>query len=234
MGLKGGGLRTGGLRNLSQIEVSDIPDSAISRWSMEPDVSDSTTAGDVWGNNDGSVDGATYDSTGGPDGNGAYDFDGVDDVITTPFNPGGLSEFSVALEFEYLSVSENQPLFWAPVGSDFDRYVGLYLGSDGPVYWNNEDGNSDGRMEIGIPPNGYNWVIVTFDSGSETAYINDTVVNTNNNPLNTIADISSWEWGGQYAGNDYLDKPISDCRTYNKELSSNEVSNLVTAGSING
>lgn len=231
-GLKAEGLR-GSLRNVGAAGVPgpEIPDSAISRWSFENENNDTSVLADVWGNNDGTVSGATFNPSGGPDGTGEYQFDSVD-VITTPFNPAGLSTFSIAVLFDYQPPSDNQALFMNESIQDFDEYVGFYITDADTINWNNEDGSSNGTMSNTNPSTGYNWTIVTVNSGSETMYENDSQIDTNDNPTTSVGNYSDWKIGGQYATADYFNSNIADIRAYSKELTSTEVTNLVTTGSI--
>ena len=66
---------------------------------------------------DGTVDGAVWNATGGFDGLGAYEFDGVDDEINGILtNPVGTADFSISVWFKSAHDTSGSEFIWGNGG----------------------------------------------------------------------------------------------------------------------
>jgi len=236
MGLKDGGLRTGGLRNLS--EIGAPPASGVARLTFDNADTPGGTATDVWGDYDGTISGATTGVSGANqtyNTNEAYSFDGTDDSVDL----GGTafvdlfqnSSFSICL-WAYMDSTGDHALFNyhnAYPGIGYERQgsngfdAGIYDGSFNII----ESGNS--------VTNSWQHHVLTYDSSNNTAeyYIDASSqgsVSSGNATLNRDRTVI----GNRSDGNYPFAGDIDDVRVYSKALSSTEVSNLYNTGSISG
>jgi hypothetical protein len=214
-----------------EIEVTDIPDSGISRWTFDTEDTESGTAIDSWNSNDGTINGATTGVSGANQTyttNEAYDFDGSDDdvAITIP----ALTDFSLAA--------------WAKSGnssSTSEEYVIRLQDSNNDVFLGEKNGNwifriYDGSFQSATGTTiDSNWTFLcaTFDGSNMTLYEDATEVATGT-ASGTGSSSGSSAIGSNPGNGQFWNGRIDDPRIYSKELTSTEVSNLYQTGSING
>jgi len=203
-----------------------IPNSGVSRWKFNGDAVDS------WGNNDGTVTGATFQSSGGGFENSGYvSTDGVDDLINMGEGGGdfdfGTGDFAVAV--------------WLRVGtsSDFEWVVD----KSGTTFLFGKNTNNNLRWWIGgtsvdlsanIADGTWNHYVWTRNSGTVKVYENGSEIgsNTNTNDMTSNSDLIV----GNYSENstDNWSGDIDDLRMYSDGLSATQASNLYSTGSISG
>lgn len=209
----------------------DIPDSGISRYEFEDDTQASTLI-DSWANNDGTLSGATYV-------NGGLSFDGTNDFgdipnAAIPFSSG---EWSIALRINDSTTASRE------------AYFGIR--------------DSGGSSVISIEHNSEKLLVERFESGTTANIITTVDLRDGSDHLIALAEDSNgaelftddgnsrgtasaltFDFGGEDpsvgrrgggGGDDrYSQMTGLDLRTYNKRLTSSEVSNLYNTGSISG
>jgi len=218
------------------VTVSSVPPSLVSRWTFDDADTNSGTAVDVVGSNDGTIQGATTGVSGANQTyttNEAYSFDGTDDRVEIPnLGFGKTSTFTVAawIKIDSLSTNENYAWFgrFNPAGDD-----ALYS------YWNRNEsqfsveiGEFDSTDTTGLTGGSSttNWqhVAFTWDGGTDTlTFYQDGVAqgSVTKNVTEFAASGDIWI-GGRSDGAQYFEGDIDDVRVYDKALTSTEVSNL--------
>ncbi len=199
------------------LEASVIPDSGVSRWEFEQDVTDS------WGDNDGTDNTSVGYTTDAAVGDYAKDFDedGLVDVGKMPIEGG-----------EPFSVSGwcNDPTdFYILNNYETDNGFALYDGG----FLFRESGVSHSLDYNSLPSSGWTHIAGTFDGDEMVIYIDG----------DEDASMSGTGWsesstnlsiGGSINYEIYKPSSIDDVRLWDKTLSASEVDNLYNTGSIDG
>lgn len=211
--------------------LTAIPDSGISRYEFEQDVADS------WGNNDGTDNSSSGYSTDAEVGSYAKSFDGVDDRVELPdlgLNSG--SSFSVSTWVHHSSSGSPTTLIGRYDGNDDIIDLRKLEGDEVRLLLGHTGNNIIATSSGSISADSYHHVVGVFDhtgptvtvyidgsqDGSATGSIPDFA--TGSGPwIGARSDINLWYGGLQ-----------DDVRFYDKALSSTEVSNLNSTGSISG
>ncbi|MGV8151944.1 MAG: LamG-like jellyroll fold domain-containing protein [Candidatus Nanoarchaeia archaeon] len=179
--------------------------------------------------NNGTVNGAIWNSTGGYDRRGAYKFDGINDYISIPSN--------YSLNFS-ASCSFTQMAWIKPYHTDAGAYHG-FLGYEStarmPSMWvydineihagfsDGTDWNSFITTTNPITNNAWNHVVATFDGTYYIIYVNG-----------IIAYNATGSWSGECPRasstridigrvDNYFNGTIDDVRVYNRSLSSEQI-----------
>jgi len=209
----------------------DIPDSGIARLTFDDADTSGSTSNDVWGDNDGSISGATTGVSGANQTYStaqAYDFDGADDYV----NAGVVS---VAWESAFSLAAWVNP----DDTSGFNVIIG---GDDGGSERAFQFKINSGSLEFVGPDVGtqitgstvstgsWTHVVVTYD-GSTVALYQDGSSDTSASGSANSGDPSVFI-GARTASAEHFDGTIDDPRIWNKALSSTEVSDLYNTGSI--
>lgn len=258
MGLKSSGSRSS-IRNVStnvppgftltnQGATVGIPDSGVSRWTFDNQDTDAGTAFDIWGSNDGTINGATTGASGANQTyatSEAYSFDGTDNYVDADFNPSsaGLTEASISGWYNQsvnLSAGENHTV----VGGNDESGGQIILrlqNTNGTVGWDYHtfDGSTiHGCNEVftgAVPTDTWVHVVGTFNgseyrfyyNGDREATVTDSTFSIANSNLGIGAQLRS-STTPQYFHTGKLD----DVRIYNKGLTDQEVTNLYNNGDI--
>lgn len=226
MGLNdlGGGVRAGGLRNLSSIEFSAIPDSGVSRYEFEQDVTDS------WGSNDGLLVGSPSYTTTAKVGAYALDFDGVDDGVDTGKNfvPEGEPQSITA----WVNIPDQTSAKIVDVSNE--RFIIAYKARGSTGYEFRMFDGANHLIEYNGPTGQWVHVAATFDGDKQEFYVDGSSVGSDTGTGYNFGAASGDVGIGYEKENvtDYLEGIIDDVRVYDKGLSSSEVSNLYNNGSI--
>ncbi|MFC1742303.1 LamG domain-containing protein, partial [Nanoarchaeota archaeon] len=194
--------------------------------------------------NDGTVYQAVWDIDGGHDGNGAYDFDGVDDYVEISNHPSlrGMSELTVAVWVYAQSKTNN------------DRIVEK---TDNDVVNNNQtyrlrlDASGDQKVELklwnasvasvivtsndALPLNTWVHVAATYDGANVKIYINGTLQSDVESLTGTVRDsdeaINTVAIGGSVgSSNRGLDGIIDEVLIFNRSLSAEQIQALHADG----
>ena len=218
-----------------------IPDSGVSRLTFDDADTDTGTALDVWGSNNGVITGATTGVGGiaAYDSGEAYEFSGGDEVnLGDPTNLNfGTGAFSIGGWFNTDDASTRGDMINKQTASG--TFHGYFIGVDsGGFRYAVEDSEGDNAFGTGVGSvtTGTDIFAVLTWSGTEaTLYRDDaTVVDTANNSgvgdIDNTIDVRIGNGEGGFP----FDGIIDDPRFYSKELSSTEVSNWYNTGSISG
>jgi len=233
-----------------------VPESLVSRWTLDDADTSGSTCIDTVGNNDGTISGATTGVSGANQTyttNEAYDFDGVNDVVDIPDNP--TLTFSDGTNDEPFSIAAwinpddattfriftknlnntNREYLFTITGAD-NLALALFDGDNNPANQNRRFGDTD----FTTLQNTWSHVVVTYD-GSSTAtgislYI-DAVEETysltsTGSSYNAMNDVAGAVEIGRFVDGSFANGAIDDVRVYSKELNSTEVNNLYNNGQI--
>ena len=222
-------------QNVSQVTADGnvvwnaIPDSGVSRWGF--DEGSGSTAIDSWGNNDGTINGATYTTTSYV-GSHALSFDGIDDEVNIPEFPA-FSSYSMAAWLRPNNVTEKM----GAVSLGVNNRGKLGIKDTGDLWFQMRGQN--GKVEVTTPvsANTYTLGVFTWDGSTLEGFKNDatsagTVSISSQDPVVTGQDRVGENVNSDFPQN--YDGIIDDVRIYDKALTSTEVSNLYNTGSING
>jgi hypothetical protein len=202
------------------------PNSGVSRWEFEQDVTDS------WGGFDGTDNTSAGYTTNAAFGTFAKEFDTTDDYVDLGSDIGiaGTSKFSFSI--------------WIYPRNTNSSFVILQGGSDGNdlnfLRWNGVDNKWQFRVSNGnsigggtIDTDQYQLLTVTYDdaNGIYKLYKNDTEVASGSPNGNISTSSATWKFGDDRDGLPF-NADLDDARRYNKALTSTEVSDLFNTGSI--
>jgi len=186
-------------------------------YKLDGDAKDSTPNG-----NDGTVEGATIDSTGKI--GSCYDFDGTNDYIHIP----NIQDTSSAFSWSW----------WVQKGSNSTQgIIGVSDANALYVYWSGTGKlrlirNSSVIIDYTTTTNLDTWyhIILTHDgAGNYELFLNDSSIGSaSSTTFNSINDfwISRFDSGGAY----YLDGKIDEVGIWSKELTSAEITALYNSG----
>jgi hypothetical protein len=130
--------------------------------------------------NGGTVDGATWNATGGYDGNGAYEFDSIDNTINLGDPADNSFDFAQGLTFMAWIKPYNNT---ANAGRIFDKWANgaedktlLWYESTQKVqmnlYWTDWTSNSVASSDGTVPDNVWTHIATTYDGSNLKVYIN--------------------------------------------------------------
>jgi len=184
---------------------------------------------------DGTVSGATYQSSGGGTdinagaNSGAFDFDGSNDEI----------DFGSIPSVE--NVSQITAMCWVNLDAyDDDNIFGAYPNfNDNMTLSTASNGELRGRLERSgtkvnvagntIPIGTWQHVAFTYNAGSGIVYQDGVQTGTDSGgPSTTPSSGQEFYAGYLNARNNYVDAEIDDCRLYDTELTSSQISQIVS------
>ncbi len=218
-----------------------IPESGIARYTLDNGDTSSGTAIDVWGDNDGTINGPTTGVSGANQTystNEAYSFDGVDDNVEI-FSDSGFGEitdtFALALwinpdDSNSTSESSNDRVYsasakillrWHAAQDQF-----FIFDSTGTKY----DVGFSGSYAAGS----WNHIVAQYDGSDLELYVDSTLDNSNNIGSISLDDSGQTSFGATGAGGEAYNGDIDDLRLYDRGLTSTEISNLYNTGRISG
>lgn len=223
-----------------------IQDDIAGWWPLTEDANDHSA-----NSNHGTVSGATL--TGGYDGtpDGAYSFDGADDVIAIPNSDAintaaSYSEKTVSLWFHPHSTDGKQILY--EQGGTV-KGLNLYIDS-GSLYvggWSLSDEDAttpwgSTHLSTNIAPGSWNHVVLTLDAASSiTGYLNGQSFDSSTNVGNLFTHTGDINLGGlgdstvlhdgEYSLPATFNGAIDDLKLWNRALTASEVTDLYNAGS---
>jgi hypothetical protein len=185
---------------------------------------------------DGTVNGATFQSSGGVTdfengaNSGAFEFDGSNDKITIdPFNNLPNNEFSVSL-WSNKDTTNSNVCFWHMPNSSGDNTNAVFTESDEYRYLSNNN-----VFDTGIPVKDNTWqhIVATGDGSTASIYVDNSLgATTSYNTFNFegVFHIGVDVDGGPRSGfSQFFDGQIDDVRIYNRALTESEISDIYNA-----
>jgi len=209
--------------------LSTIPDSGVSRWTFDNADTSGSTSVDVWGNNDGTINGATTGASGANQTyttNEAYDFDGIDDYINVPTDTSlHPNDVSIAC---WLNPTSSSDFEFALSNSEYEI---LKTNTDN-IRW--QLGRNVYQLDSTSTFTDWVHVVGTFNSSEAILYINGSQDNSASSGDVTTSSSDLIIGDRNDLSSQNFDGTIDDIRVYNKALSGAEVSNLYNTGNITG
>lgn len=218
-----------------------IPDSGISRLTLDDADTDTSTspikAIDSWSNNNADVTATTGDpSITDYDSGESYLLDGTDDVLDfgdpDELDFGSNDDFTITvwikqteltgdLLYKQLQASPYNGYWISNDGSNFNFTIRDSGGNQYSVSLNNSYASGNAHL-LAVKREG-STIYIDIDAGTETQSASATSGDLSNSESLVV---------GNQTGSDYWTGTIDDIRWYNKALSSTELSNLESTGSI--
>lgn len=217
----------------------DIPDSGVSLWEYEDD-SDTSTAIDSWGTEDGSINGAAY-TTDSQVGSHALSFVESEGDYVGPFTNAAYSfsgSFSLGAWIKANSFDTRRPVLSKGHSRGFNEDVDYYLSVGDDTYrFAISDGNNNDMVSGGTVSTGtFTHIVGVFDAGTEVAvYADGSLVDSTATGI-TPQDQHNLRHGSGAGGGStaFFDGIIDDPRVYDTALTPTEISNWHSTGSIDG
>ncbi|MBR9683532.1 PGF-pre-PGF domain-containing protein, partial [Candidatus Woesearchaeota archaeon] len=203
------------VEEVQSIAVLNMPFERISDsvFNATKDYSDSNNNGSEQG-------GVTWNATGGHDGKGAFEFDGVDDRITTPFNPIDLSnDFTIT--------------FWQKGDTDHtDKFLSADDGGTDRFYIDDNSGTyrvaiSDFTNTTSIAVDG-NWhfISATIENGNSGKFYIDGTLETHSLITLELPDRNLVIGSNSLQTDSYVNGTIDDVMIFNRSLSADQINAL--------
>lgn len=225
---------------------SSIPDSGVSRWTFDNADTSGSTATDVWGGNNATIDGATTGTTGASqtyDTGEAYSFDGNNDRcdVSDDASFSGLPELSFAFWARFNNTSSREKFVakGVDVGSQRNYEWDITKDSNETVWFSVADGSGYSEVQPSDTLSTNTWYhIVGVYSDTDDyieLYLDGTRIGRIDGVVTMQDDSGPLVFGAENdggGGGDWLNGDLDDPRLYSKPLSSTEVSNLYSTGHI--
>lgn len=222
-------------RNRSMLDVATPPaagdSAAVSRWSFD-DRSDTSTALDEWGSNDGTINGAVYsaDSIRGLSVDIEKD---NDDYITAPVSIDYGSGITTSVWVNQESKGTFQGIVGDARDASFDYWLMQYHDTDDEFKWYIGDGSNTGTSATTSAPTTGTWnhLVGTWDTSDVVLYYNgvevDRTPHSGTGTATSNVDIGRYLSSGTHRS---FDGNIDDVRVYSRALSDYEVQQLYLWG----
>jgi len=208
-------------------------DGLVSYWNM--DVDGSIT--DLVGSNNGTIQGATYTSSGKI--NGGYSFDGGDDILfgESAFDIAAGNSFSISLWFKATDYDDNRRIFNKRSGTETGNPgYEAYINVNGQVTVSLDTGATNAPLSgsIQVDDGAWHHLVVSYDgsAGRAISYV-DTVVGVDNsdasygdgmNSQNQLAVGQPFSTESRFTGS------IDEIGFWSRALTSDEVEALYNSG----
>jgi len=206
--------------------LSAIPDSGVSRWEYEQDVTDS------WGDNDGTDNTSAGYTTDAEVGSYAKSFDGSDDYVTVPELTVFDGSFSLAGWMYFDDVSSDASLATGDKDTGGGGMPWALWWDPGSDAWRIFDGSSSVYSSSTASTGIWYHLCWTHDGSTSTLYVDAT--DEGSGSLSPSASGTTDIIGAADTSAKLIDGALDDIRLYDKELTSTEVENLYNTGSIDG
>lgn len=216
----------------------------VSWWSFDVD------ARDDWGENDGTVNGAVWNATGGHDGKGAYEFDGADDYVAIDNlyydTLGEISEITICAWVK--SSSSNEQIIMSFDRSEYWRFALKDDGGTNNVGWDTRDSADTGndlRTTTDYADGNWYYICSWFkanDSPNKQIFVNASSVASNTAHDGNNLGVGTVRYGFIGVGSEadtfdgdkgptiYFNGTIDELRIYHRALSEEEIELLYELG----
>jgi parallel beta-helix repeat protein len=199
--------------NGTSIAVLNMPFESNTRLNM------STWTKDYAGSNHGTVSGATWNTTGGYDGRGAYRFNGTNIYVTIPDNPllETMNRLSISVWFKPISTSDNKYVLYKELSY-------LIRPNSGNVFTRlyNSTGGTTTLTSTRTIGTDWNHVVVTYDGSTIRMYINGTQDPTTTAFTGAIQNGASLIIGGDTSAV-FFNGSIDEVMIFNRTLSADQI-----------
>ena len=213
---------------------SDRPISGVSHWDFEDDT-DTTTAIDVWGENDGTIDGATYISD-GIYGNALRFTLGDRVVVGTGERLEEGETFSISCWIRTTNDvnANNRPIVkQLPSGSFNGWWLTFGNNSEARFGVNTQNDQVDVTGTTSINDGSWHHVVGVYDiSGQQQLYVDGTEEGSVSSSGETVSTEASLTFGQRQDGIAEYPGDLDEPKFFDKALSASEVSDLNTNGQI--
>ena len=156
--------------------------------------------------------------------------------LSTPsvLNAGG-ADFSISLWFNIYSSLENtnQNILGVWGGSGSLSYRLYYNGADKKIYWQTSPNGTSNTTVASAPVSSdtfYNTMLVHDNSSGSEAYLNGSTMGTGGSIISSEPS-TAFIIGGIAAGSDYFNGSIDDFALWNRQITSDEISQVYNSGS---
>ncbi|BAY12056.1 LamG-like jellyroll fold domain-containing protein [Calothrix sp. NIES-2098] len=223
------------IANYNGANLAGIDDGLIARWQL--DEGSGLTATDTIQNNNGTLLNNPQWSTTGKV-NGSLRFDGIDDYVNVPSNPGLNLSAGIFTQsaWIYSNITDNAYhgiLGYQPVAGNNQRYPGIWVYNQTQIHAGFGDGSNWNAFTTGnvLKTNAWNHVATTFDGTTYKAYVNGQEVFSTNSfagrkPYAT-QQLNIGRVDNNFAGQ------IDDVRIYNRALTAADIATLAQLGTPN-
>lgn len=189
----------------------------------------SSNADDKWGSNDGTVNGATYVSDGGPRGDGAYSFNGSDNYIDTKIQQ---LDFPLTIAgWMYSNDTSISASLFGNNSSSGSEDLYIVHGTNGDIVFR-VDGAAGSLGNVKMIEDTWYHFAGTVDSNSQTLYVNGIRNDSGNGTSADSQDNGSNYQIGNLPSSSPLDGYIDDVRIYNRALEPWEIHELYQYGTL--
>lgn len=204
---------------------------AVARYSFD-DRSDTGTAIDQWGNNNGTINGAVYSSDSPRNDNLSMKFDGTDDYINCGSSVGDYTDnFSISA---WVRGNEAYRIFTRRDSSNFQYEFYIFnstAGGSGQLSVNSSDSTAVASNRKGLDDGKWHHVGFSIDNGSVSFYIDGVKDSTHSGFSITSRSVESLIGAWDNGNNDNHKGNIDDLRIYSRPLSDSEFYQLYRYGS---
>jgi hypothetical protein len=185
---------------------------------------------------DGTVDGATFQSSAGVTdfengaNSGAFDFDGSNDSITLPSIPFGAGNSGLTMmAYERFTGSGFSGIF--ALNGQRNIFIERVDSSNIRFFLRDSSGN-DFSDDISVPSNQYNHVVLSYTPTSYDIFVNGSFITTISGYNGLKTDFGTNLIGGvdfEAGINNEFQGRIDDVRLYNRALTASEISDIYNA-----
>lgn len=210
-----------------------IPDSGVARWTFDDADTSGTTAVDVWGSNDATLNGVTTGVSGANQTyatNEAYSFDGTDDDAIAGET---ISSFPFSISLWVKTTSEGGVLIFDNT-SNSDQQSGLWIVSGEFRLYNYDGGFNNLGGNSSVTDGTWHHLIIAVSSSDVVGYLDggEDWQTTHSESFPTGVDSTLFAITRQTDDADRFAGDMDDPRVYDKQLSPTEAADLYNNGSI--
>lgn len=230
------------LYDLGAVDVASEPDasdaSAISRWTFD-DPSDTATAVDSWGSNNGTINGATYNRDSIRGDSLLFDETTDDNVnVGDTADLSGLTNHTIGGWIKPTSATNNDLVSkFNQADSTAQEWLILYVDSIPSFRVHVSDGSSTTSLDSNFTPSTDTWyhVMQSYDGSTLKVYVNG-VLDNQTTVTATIPDtttpvrIGARQDGAGVDSTESMDGNIDDIRVYGRALSQQEIQEIYRWG----
>lgn len=221
---------------------TSVPSSGVSRWTLDnADVSGSTVT-DVWGNNDGTNDGATTTLPGANqtyNTNESFEVDGSNGKTVNCgeiTGPQGSTDFTLAAWIKKTASWSSGFNSIIATHENNDNGWGIFSQTGDTISFRMEQsGSKADTNSVTISDNQWYHVVGVFNNNSSVLYLDggQAAGNNNTSDINVPSVNTPFKMGNDlYKTSRQKTVQVDDVRIYDRDLSSSEVSNLYSNGAI--